>query len=853
MRYRHSKNFTLLLCFSFLFLLFNNTILAQQKKATTLKGQVVDKDTKEPLAGVILKFNSSNIGTATDVDGYFSITNYQDLSELTFMYLGYEPLYMSVLPQTITSKTIEMKSKTEQLNEVVVQAKKEKYTKKDNPAVALIKKVVANKHKNSIKELDYYSYKEYEKYILAFNEFNPDAKMFKRYKFLPEYADTSIINNKPILPFSVKEKISDVYYRKHPKNEQRIVKGYLIEGLDQNMEQASIQDLLNEGLQTVDLTNNYITLLMNNFVGPLSSTQATSFYKWYLKDTIDIGKKSYIELDFAPFNSRDLGFTGTLLIANDSSYAVKKAILKTPMKINLSFVSALTIEQEFDEVEEGKWVPQSIRTGIDFTLYDAIKFYTEKETLISHFSEKVVPDSIFTSSPEIYEDNYTKQVEEFWVEERPSEAKDNRVGELIHKMKDVFVVKALLNMGNLLSTGYFPVTKDLEKNKLEIGTVPTFYSHNHVEGNRFRLTLNTTPNFNKHLYLWGYGAYGTKDKKFKYRGEVIWAFNKIKNHREEYAMNNLTFGYQYDMNALGQHFTQAERDNIFMSLTTTNKIKLTYDKAANIIYRREYYNGFAFHIGATRSQQTPAGSLKFEVQDEFGGIRQIKDMTTTDATLKLRYAHNDKFAQRRHQRIPIPSEKFIVEFDHTTSFKNLLGGDYSYNKSSLYIFKNFWFTPWGKLNLSVQGQKLWGEVPYPMLISPSANNSFTVQSHSFYLIDPMEFVSDQQISWEVYYRLGGLIFNRIPLLNRLKWREVVGFRGFYGTLSEKNNPAFNRNQMLFPEGTYTTTDGVPYMEYNIGIENIFGFFRIDYVQRLNYKNHPGINKNGVRFSFQMEF
>lgn len=819
------------------------------------KGIVKDANTHKAIVSALVLIDGTGKGVYTDEKGKFSLLVEHTDEKAKVQAMGYETLVVNILTNQTRINEIYLNQKQNTLDEVVINARKEKYSKKNNPAVELIKKVIANKDRNNIASQDFYQYKEYERYIFAFNEFDPESGYFKRYKFLPNYVDTSITKHQPILPFSVKEKVTDIFYRRDPKAEKRIVKGQKAAGIDQKLEQGEINSLIEETLKTVDLNDNYITMLYQNFVSPLSEYQSVNFYKWYLSDTVYIDNDRYVKLDFAPFNNRDLGFTGNLYISLDSMYAVKKAVLKVPKNININFVNDMIILQDFKKDELGNWIPEEFRTAMDMSLYETLKIYVDKTVTVEDFMANMpIPPVYELPSPELYEKDYLNRRSDFWAFHRPENHKEDlRMEDMMEELKDDIFVKVINEAGNILMTGYIPLNKDPEINKLEIGTLPTFFSYNRAEGARFRVTALTTKNFNPNLFLNGYVAYGIKDNKFKYKGEAAWSFRKIKNLKNEFPVNQVSVGYRYDIGALGEKFTQAERDNIIRALSSSSSQKLTYNRQVKLGYHKEYYNGFSFQIETLTTNEKPAYNLTFEKYNGQGGITPVSRLQLTETSLMLRYAHNEKFVQRRRRRIPIPTEKFIISLDHKIALKDFLGGQYSYNKTSLGLRKDFWITPYGKLRVNLLAEKLWGEAPFVSLITPSANSSLTIQSGSFYMIKPLEFIHDKQVSFEIYYHMGGFIFNRIPILRELKWREVAGFRGFYGSLRQDNNPKYNHDLLVFPEDSYQTTNRVPYMEYNVGIENIFTFFRIDYVRRLNYLNHPDIDRYGFRFTFQMEF
>ena len=185
--------------------------------------------------------------------------------------------------------------------------------------------------------------------------------------------------------------------------------------------------------------------------------------------------------------------------------------------------------------------------------------------------------------------------------------------------------------------------------------------------------------------------------------------------------------------------------------------------------------------------------------------------------------------------------------------KDLLGSSYDYHRTDIGIQKRFWFSAFGYIDLITKAGKVWNKVPYPLLILPNANLSYTIQPESYTNMNAMEFISDEYASWDLTYYMNGNLLNRLPLVKKLKWREVFCFRGLWGHLTDKNNPMNGGEGLyLFPNGSYTLGKA-PYMEASIGIENIFKFLRLDYVWRLNYRDHPGIQTKGVRFMMRMSF
>lgn len=835
----------------FLLLLSAPNLLAQ---STKIQGVVRDSISGEPIEFATVRIDGTTIGKLTDENGKFTLTNPGKENTLVVTLMGYTTKEITVPQNQTTKLDIPLVSEGVKLKEIVIRPGKEKYSKKNNPAVELIKKVIEHKNDYLITNQNYYMDDEYDRIVFALNDYKPNKGLLKNLKFLAKYADSSLIDNKPILPFSVRETMSNVYYRKNPEATRRVVTAYNNEGIDQDFDTESLDAIIGEVFKDINITDNNINLLFHDFVSPLSSTSSVNFYKWYIIDTLEIDQKKYINLGFVPFNTRDVGFIGNLYVKADSTYAIKEVSFRVPSKINVNFVDEMIVTQTFKELAPNLWIPEKSTMAIDATMYGVTKFYIEKERSFNNFIFDLPVDAVFTNpSPVIYLGDYKKHDSEYWNKQRPKELnKDFRMDEMVKEFRQNKVVDIALKLVDIFSTGYIPTNKDPEKNKLDLGTTLTLYSFNHQEGNRLRLTGSTTKNFNKNLFLYGYVAYGTRDQKFKYYAEATWAFNNKNYHKDEFPRHNLSIGYKYDINTLGQRFLQAERDNILLSFRAKKYNNLTYSRMAEINYIRENYNGFSFNAYGKTNDQVAAGDLKFELKDEFGKIEEIKHFRTTELGVKLRYAPDEKFFQQRRRRMPLPSKGFIFTLTHDMGIRDFLGGQYNYQKTSLSIDKEFWIAPYGKLGTNLRGDKIWGKAPFPLLLSANANSSMTIQRGSFYMLRALEFLNDAQLTWDINYRMGGWLFNRVPLIKNLKWREVAGFRGMWGHLSRKNNPEENKALMMFPEDVYSLSR-TPYMEYSVGIENIFQFFRIDYVRRLNYLDNTDIDKHGFRISFDMTF
>jgi hypothetical protein len=235
-----------------------------------------------------------------------------------------------------------------------------------------------------------------------------------------------------------------------------------------------------------------------------------------------------------------------------------------------------------------------------------------------------------------------------------------------------------------------------------------------------------------------------------------------------------------------------------------------------------------------------------------------RKIRTTELFAELRFAPGETFINTKQRRLPINLDAPVFTVSHRLGVKGLLGSQYSYNLTEASIYKRFWMKSWGKIDLKVKGGIQWEKVPFPLLCMPETNLSYIVQDYTFEAINNMEFPTDRYLSGYLYWDLNGKLFNRIPLLKKLKWREWIGVRCLWGELSDKNNPYSANNVgnpivMYFPDGSYVIDPKKPYWELSLGIHNIFKLIHVEYVRRLNYNELPTAKKHGVRFMVRMTF
>ena len=840
--------------------------LSHAQSFTSASGIVKDSITGEPLPFVSVYFDGSTIGAMTDDNGTFTLQNNQGYTKLAAASLGYDTKFIDLKPgKKNDNLEVLLKPTAFEISEVVVKPKREKYTRKDNPAVELIKKVIAHKNDNRIEAKPEYQTEVYEKLSLSLDNFNPNLnknKFLKKFKFIKNYLDTSEFNGKPILTVSVRENLSDFYYRKSPKAEKTIVRAKRMQGIDKTLDDGGgITSNLEEIFKSINIFDNNIPILLNRFVSPLSSTLATTYYHYYIMDTLDVGGDKCVDLAFVPANSESYGFTGRLYITLDGNYAVKKVLLNTPANINLNWVDKLRIEQEFKQMSDSTWVLDQENTFVNFYVVKGTQqLYAHQLRNYDNYNFNVQnADSVFGLLGALHVlPEATAQPDTFWTHNRPIplKEKEDALKDLLGQLRKVPAFNAIIKTAEILITGYIPTANDKKVTKFDFGPMNTTFSANHLEGFRMRVGGMTTANLNPYWFASGYLAYGTNDRKIKYNLKLTHSFTKKEYHEGENPVNNLSFIQEYDVYTPGQDFLFTSKDNIFVAWKVGEPVtKMQYIRKSVLQYEKEWLNGLTWKSWIMNQNNEAAGTLQYIKRDESGNLYHIKDFTTSEIGTQLRFAPGERAYNGRSGKesvFNLSKDAPVFKLSHQLGIKGVLGGDYNYNHTEISAEKRIWLSSFGHIDAQVKAGKVWDKVPFPLLILPNTNQSVTIQPEAFHMMNALEFVTDQYVSFNATYYLKGWILNRIPGIKWLRLREVLSFNMIYGGLTDKNNPTLTPGLFLLPDGTQPL-GSTPYMECSVGLENIFKILRIDYYRRLTYLDHPDIKKGGIRIALRFTF
>lgn len=854
------------------------TMLSMAVRAQ-ISGVITDAVTGDTLLYPSASYKGHHIAVSGDALGHYSIARHEGWV-LTFSAVGYQSKNITVTAKTPQIVNIKLKPDTKTLAEVVVKQKRGKYSRKDNPAVELMKRVVAAKKKTDLANHDYYQYNKYQKITLAVNDIQPsdiDSGFFAKKQWLIDQIETSPYNYKLILPVSVDETVTQHIYRKNPKSEKDIIMGQQSSGVNQFL---STGDILNTALKDIftdiDLYDDQIRLLQFPFTSPIGKN-AVAFYRFYIQDTVYVDRDLCYHLEFLPNNQQDFGFRGNLYILADSTLHVKRCELTIPQRSDVNFVENLRITQEYTKLPNGEWVLSHDDMVAEMKVASFLsKALVVRTTRLSDYAFDRLPKQLFKGKAVTRrEANANMRDEAFWNQYRTVELTKGESGmdAFIHRIEQlkgfkyiIFGAKALIE--NFVETG------DLNHpSKFDIGPVNTVVTSNFIDRLRFRVSGQTTANLNKHWFFAGYVARGTRSRKNYYKGEITYSFNKKDYLPREFPKRTLSFSSTYDVTAPSDKFVHTDKDNVFTAFKWARVDKMMFYNRQQLQFEYEQEWGMKTTLEMKTEENEAAGRLFFQPlnspvdmagringlsESEAGDYIHNGKMRTTEFTLQLQLAPGRTYINTKQRRIPMNLDAPVFTLRHTVGIKGLLGGDYAYNFSEGSIYKRFWMNSWGKIDTRIKAGAQWNKVPYPLLIMPAANLSYIVQDETFNLLNNMEFLNDRYASLDVSWDMNGKILNRIPLLKKLKWREYLGVKCLWGMLTDKNNPTLARNAgdptlMVFPEGCYVMDSKRPYVELVAGVHNIFKILHVEFVHRCNYTYLPIAHRNGVRMMVRMTF
>jgi len=840
--------------------LLSSVALTYGQGSTVVKGVISDAKTGETLPFVNVLVVGTTIGTTSDAEGHYTLSVPNNQPKIKFTYIGYQSIDKMITPGTPQTINVKMTVDALLLKEIVVRGKTTRYRNKDNPAVQLIRQVIENKDKNRMTENDYVEYEQYEKISLALSNLSDefkDKRIFRNYQFLFVTNDSVGMGGKNMLPAYMQEKLSQVYFRKNPYTKKQWVQADRKAEFDQKfIDNDGLNAYFRRLYEDIDIYKNDISIATNLLLSPIANT-APTFYKFFIRDTVKTQTPWLVELGFVPRNKTDMLFEGKLFVTLDGNYSVQNAYLTVNKDINLNFMRDLEAKIEFVKSDDGRYRPNKTSLGMEFSLGEkAAGLYGQRVVNFKNFvANQPRPDSLYRGPAQENAPTFTllnTNNEAYWrnVRHLPLESMEKNIYRNVDTLQTIPSFRRAMDIATLLFAGYKSF------GKVEVGPVNTFYSFNPVEGFRLRFGGRTTTELSNRLYFESYGAYGFKDQKWKYFVSSTYSFNNKSVYH--FPLHYIRASYQHDTKIPGQELQFVQEDNFLLSFKRGDNNRWLYNDILKLEYIREFTNHFSYKLGFTQWAQNPAGILKYERAVD-GAAQNVAQLNNTEFSLELRYAPNEQFYQGKLYRTPLINRYPIFTLRYNVGVKGLLSGETDYHTVTGNVAKRVYLSQYGFADVTAEGGYIFGKnIPFPLLMIHRANQTYAYQLNSYNLMNFLEFVSDHYASIDVQYYLNGFLFNKIPLLKRLKLREVLSVKALVGGLRNENNPDNHASVFRFPvdsEGrSISYTLGTqPYLEGSVGIANIFKLVRVDLVRRFTYLNNPNTVQWGIRTRFRLDF
>lgn len=871
------------------------TVGAQPK--TGASGVVVDAETGEVLPYVQIYFATmlggdvvpTTVGTTSDAEGNFSLFTMADYTLLQFQMIGYQTEKLRLYKgQQRYRLVVKLRPDVVGLQDVIVkpQNDKHKYKRKGNPAVELIRNVIANKDSFAVRTQNHYTADIYHRMSFALENFHPNFQkgIWKNFQFAEKYIDTTGVY--PSMTVSMRENMGQEYYRRKPRREKTVITRKRHFGLEAVLSTKTLENDMQSVFTDVNINDDNMVLLFNRFVSPLSSTLAASYYQYYIMDTLQVDGEECIDLAFVPVNSESYGFTGHLYIVNDSTYKLKKYKMNVPPQINLNFVSDFSIEHSYRRLENGLWAPDRTNTCAKFYLFNRKRNLLARQTkLYGAFDFDTPLDAnVFASATPIdtLPSTDTISIREdllFWEQHRPEPMSfyESSVQDLVQEFKATPKFNALVMFGDALITEFVPTVPSTRwgESKWDFGPIYNTISWNKLEGVRLRIGGQTTANLHPNLFFTGYVAFGTSDLRPKYEATLLYSFNKKRYHMYEAPRHYLSLSVRYDVEEPGQQLSVVDRDHILMSIPTSKPVLKNdqYIFRVRATYAKEFPCKLTLKANFDFENNEAAGAMSYDRITGYAGnnialAQRVKSYNNYEGAIELRYSPGAPPVNRKgvESMFTLEWDAPIVSLKHQIGYmddRNTGGRGYVYNVTSFTAEKRFWFSAFGHLDARLQAGYIWNKTPFTHLYVPSTSTSIFLNKTGFNQMQPMEFLADYYVGLYATYYFKGWILNRIPGINKLKLRGVVSFSGIYGGVTAKNNPykAGSEGLYKFPDSSVFDINGnyvsgytssplgkMPYMEVTAGFENIFRFIRIDYVRRITYNDYllpDGIHRRKI--------
>ena len=821
--FRMFQKITCLLLFCISSLLFSQT---------KISGIVVDKKNK-PISYASLVFKGSNEGTLSDENGKFYLESKNTYTVLKVAFAGYTSKDVAL------SKSVNYNLKVIMDGEIVLKdvvIYKGKTSKKNNPALVILRKIWERKRKNGLRIFDQYQYEKYEKIEFDLNTIDSafmKSKVFKGMEFIFNKLDTSKVTGKTYLPIFINESLYDVYGDNKINKEKSILKANKNSGLGNG---EGVNNFMKDLYNDYNIYNNHLTFFDKSFTSPLSTT-GIDVYNYVLRDSSYIDNKWCYNIEFYPRRKNELTFKGDFWV-NDTTFAIKTINMAVSKSANINWIKDIFIEQEFEVQNDSVFLltRDYIMSDFSFSKKEESKGVYGKRTTLArnHKFNEPKPDKFYREEVNFLDNSVFKKDNDYWEKNRFEKLNKDEVGvyKMIDTLKKVPKFKQMYNLVSILGSGY------INYDWFDYGPILSTVGYNEVEGFRLRVGGRTYFGHNDKWRVQGYTAYGFTDNKIKYGISGKWML-------EPKNRVIISGGNRRDVEQIGASL-MGSNDVLGRSFASSSLFsfgangKLTNVNFSNLSIEIEPIKNLIFESSISHKileSASPSFSLDYFTDDTYTTTQS--SVTQSEIGFQIEYTPNKKTSGYGVERSIVDSPYSRVFFNFSQGIKGLFNSDFDYSKVQLFYKQPILIGPLGRTNLTLELGQTFGKIPLGLMSIIPGNQTIFMIKNTFNNLNFYEFVSDRYatIQWE--HNFQGRLLSRIPFMRDLNWREIIGVKSVYGEISNENN-LLNASDLLYRSPTN------PYWEYSAGIGNIFKVLRLDASFRGNYRDIPESNNFTIK-------
>jgi len=797
---------------------------------TIITGRIYDAQTREPMPFVNVLLKNTTVGTSSDFEGNYKITTYTNSDSLLVSYIGYTPIAKAIKNHQTQTIDIFLSPEAAALTEVTIHPG-------ENPAWKIMRRVMEHKEQNDPSYIPAYQYEIYNKLEFDLNNIPKSAenkKLLKPVNFIFKNIDSSNVKEKPYLPVFISEAVSDYYYRTNPRFKKEVIKATQFSGF----KNQSVGQFTGDMYQNVDIYKNTFLIFGQEFNSPITYSWNV-FYKYYLIDSVNLDGHWCYHIQFKPKHKQDFAFSGNMWIA-DTSYALQRLEMTMPSDVNINFVQGFSVIQEYTQVDKKYWMQSKNKLIIDFALdKKGTGIYGRKTTLYDNFIINQPKDDKFydiTNNIEVL-DSAEYHTTKYWdsIRQEPLSKNEKNIYKMVDTVQSLPIYRHAYSATVLLVTGYHTF------GNFDLGPITNLFSYNTIEGPRLKFGGRTSDLFSQWYELSGYVAYGFLDEKFKYN------FG-FKTYITKTPWQQIEMHYTDDLQILGRSDDIFGRDNILTSLLSRSPVgNLTRVQETKFTYDRDIFTGLEMKISYIDRIFSPLGNNVYIFTGDYGQHFTKPNITAPALQLYMNFSYDDKYILANMSRTELGTRYPTLILQYTAGLQGIFGGDYLYHKIVIGFNQILHINPFGDTHYSIIAGKIFGTVPYPLMELHPGNETYIYDDDAYNMMNYYEFASDKYLGLNIEHHFEGFFFNKIPFFRKLKWREVAGGKFLIGSVNPKNE------QLLIFPSTLRSLNSGPYSEADLGIENIFKFFRVDALWRLSYLNDPGISRFAIMGTLQLIF